>query len=67
MAANWDRGDGERWCERVIMIDRGRLVFGGSLAVLGDRLGGDSIIVVDLESLPETVALADAELIRQLG
>src|SRR5512136_2483469 len=43
-----DLGDVEKLCERVMMIDRGRLLFDGLLATLRERFGGERELVVDL-------------------
>ncbi len=60
-----DLGDVEKLCERVIMIDRGRLVFDGLLAHLRRRFGDGRVLVVDFAETPEEVALPGARLIRQ--
>ncbi len=67
-----DLGDVEKLCERVIMIDHGRLVFDGALAELRTRFGGGRVVVVDFESAPGAVTLAEhplpgAELVRMEG
>ena len=43
-----DLGDVEKLCERVMMIDRGRLLFDGLLSTLRERFGGERELVVDL-------------------
>src|SRR5512136_858932 len=43
-----DLGDVEKLCQRVLMIDRGRLLFDGALAELRERFGGERELVVDL-------------------
>ncbi|MCX6028719.1 MAG: ATP-binding cassette domain-containing protein [Chloroflexi bacterium] len=60
-----DLGDVEKLCERVIMIDGGRLVFDGALADLRARVGGERVLVVDFETLPAAIHLPGARLIRQ--
>jgi ABC-2 type transport system ATP-binding protein len=42
-----DLGDVQRLCERVIMIDRGKLLFDGRPRDLLDRFGGERELVVD--------------------
>jgi ABC-2 type transport system ATP-binding protein len=42
-----DLGDVERLCQRVLMIDRGRLLFDGQLAELQRRFGGERELVVE--------------------
>jgi ABC-2 type transport system ATP-binding protein len=60
-----DLGDVEKLCERVIMIDHGRLMFDGALDELRRRFGEGRVLVVDFETPPEHLALPGAELIRQ--
>ncbi|GAA5065594.1 ABC transporter ATP-binding protein [Nocardia callitridis] len=43
-----DMGDIERLCERVLVVDRGRLVYDGSLTGLGKTVGARRVLVVDL-------------------
>ncbi len=43
-----DMGDVERLCDRVVLVDRGRLVFDGDLAGLGRTVGAERVLVVDL-------------------
>ncbi|MCX7668836.1 MAG: ABC transporter ATP-binding protein [Anaerolineae bacterium] len=62
-----DLGDVEKLCERVIMIDHGRLVFDGALATLRARFGRGRVLAVDFESAPETVSLPGATLMRTEG
>ncbi len=62
-----DLGDVEKLCERVIMIDHGRLVFDGALAELRARFGRGRILVVDFEAMPAAVSLPGATLMRSEG
>jgi ABC-2 type transport system ATP-binding protein len=49
-----DLADVERLCERVMIIDRGRLLFDGRLAELQHQFGGQRQLIVDLaEDYPE--------------
>jgi ABC-2 type transport system ATP-binding protein len=43
-----DMGDIERLCDRVLVVDYGRLVYDGSLAGLGATVGARRVLVVDL-------------------
>jgi ABC-2 type transport system ATP-binding protein len=43
-----DMGDIERLCDRVLVIDRGRLVFDGTLPSLAERVALQRVLVVDL-------------------
>lgn len=60
-----DLGDVEKLCDRVIMIDHGRLMFDGALDELRRRFGRGRVLVVDFETRPERLDLPGAELIRQ--
>ena len=44
-----DLSDIERLCRRVLIIDRGKVIFDGGLDEIIDRYGGDRTLVVDLE------------------
>lgn len=43
-----DMGDIERLCDRVLVVDRGSLVYDGSLTGLAVRVGARRVLVVDL-------------------
>ncbi len=43
-----DMGDIERLCERVLVVDHGRLVFDGTLLALTERVALQRVLVVDL-------------------
>ncbi|HET7398902.1 MAG TPA: ATP-binding cassette domain-containing protein [Intrasporangium sp.] len=43
-----DMGDIQRLCERVLVVDRGRLAFDGSLGGLAATVGAQRLLVVDL-------------------
>ena len=43
-----DMGDIQRLCERVLVVDHGRLVFDGTLASLAARVALQRVLVVDL-------------------
>lgn len=62
-----DLGDVEKLCERVIMIDRGKIMFDGALETLRRRFGEGRVLVVDFETLPCELALPGAELMRTEG
>lgn len=60
-----DMGDIERLCERVLVIDHGRLAYDGSLAGLARTVGVQRVLVVDLA---EAVSdLTDVPHTRHLG
>ncbi|WP_411285555.1 ATP-binding cassette domain-containing protein [Lapillicoccus sp.] len=43
-----DMGDIERLCDRVLVVDHGRLAFDGTLTGLAGRVGARRVLVVDL-------------------
>ncbi|MEN3357999.1 MAG: viologen exporter family transport system ATP-binding protein [Mycobacteriales bacterium] len=43
-----DLPDIERLCDRILVVDHGRLVFDGDLAALAARVGAQRVLVVDL-------------------
>ncbi len=54
-----DMGDVERLCDRVLLVDRGRLVWDGTLAGLSRTVGAQRVLVVDLaESTPDLTDIA---------
>ncbi|HEX3204963.1 MAG TPA: ATP-binding cassette domain-containing protein [Propionibacteriaceae bacterium] len=58
-----DMGDIERLCDRVLVIDRGRLVFDGTLASLAERVALQRVLVVDLpEPSPDLQVSAAAHI-----
>ncbi|MGZ6744707.1 MAG: ABC transporter ATP-binding protein [Nocardioides sp.] len=57
-----DMGDVERLCDRVLLVDRGSLVWDGTLAGLSRTVGARRVLVVDLaESAPDLLGVADTE------
>lgn len=62
-----DLGDVEKLCERVIIIDHGRLMFDGALAGLRARFGGGRVLIVDLEEADADVDLPGVRLLRRDG
>jgi ABC-2 type transport system ATP-binding protein len=58
-----DMGDIERLCDRVLVIDRGRLVFDGALPSLAERVALQRVLVVDLpEPSPDLQVSAAAHI-----
>ncbi len=60
-----DMGDVERLCDRVLLVDRGRLVWDGTLAGLSRTVGAQRVLVVDLAE--STADLHDVPDTRHLG
>ncbi|MBP2017928.1 ABC-2 type transport system ATP-binding protein [Symbiobacterium terraclitae] len=62
-----DMQDIEKICERMILIDRGTVIYDGPVAQIKERFGKQRTLVVDLEpngQLPE-VAVEGAEVVRR--
>jgi ABC-2 type transport system ATP-binding protein len=62
-----DLSDVEKLCERVLIIDRGRLLYDGALAELRTRFGGPRELVVDFAEDYADVTVAGAELAAREG
>jgi len=57
-----DMGDVERLCDRVLVVDRGRLAYDGSLTGLSGTVGARRELIVDLaEPTPDLRSVADTE------
>lgn len=52
-----DLGDIEHLCQRVILIDHGRVVFDGALRALREQYGRERRLVVELEQADPPIAL----------
>ncbi|WP_435832737.1 ABC transporter ATP-binding protein [Nocardia vinacea] len=63
-----DMGDIERLCDRVLVVDRGSLVYDGSLTGLAVRVGARRVLVVDMaEPTRDLDDLPNAELLNSEG
>jgi ABC-2 type transport system ATP-binding protein len=62
-----DLGDVQRLCERVMMIDRGRLLFDGSPRDLIARFGGERELVVDFAEDYADVSVDGARVAQRDG
>jgi ABC-2 type transport system ATP-binding protein len=68
MLTSHDLGDIEELCERMIMIDKGRIVYDGALAEVTARFGWERTIHLTLpEPDPEAVDVATATLTSRQG
>lgn len=57
-----DMGDVSRLCDRILLVDRGRLAYDGSLPGLAATVGMRRVLVVDLTApIPDLVDLPHAE------
>jgi ABC-2 type transport system ATP-binding protein len=62
-----DLSEVEKLCERVMIIDQGRLLFDGALATLRHRFGGKRELVVDFAEDYESVAVEGAQVAARNG
>lgn len=60
-----DMADVQRLCERVMIIDKGSLLFDGNLDSLQDRFGGKRALLVDFAEVYEDVSVEGAEVVRE--
>jgi ABC-2 type transport system ATP-binding protein len=66
MMTTHDVGDLERLCPRMLIIDRGRLIFDGPVAEIR-RFGAERTLVVDLERPLPPLDLPGVEAVRAVG
>jgi ABC-2 type transport system ATP-binding protein len=62
-----DLSDVEKLCERVMIIDQGRLLFDGSLSFLRDRFGGKRQLIVDFAEYYPDIQVDGAMVSEQEG
>lgn len=62
-----DLSDVEKLCERVLIIDHGRLLFDGGLNELKNRFGGKRELFVEFAEPYENIRIPGAELLSQEG
>jgi ABC-2 type transport system ATP-binding protein len=62
-----DLSDVEKLCDRVLIIDHGRLLYDGQLNSLKNRFGGNREIVVDYSEIYEKPEIDGADLINRQG
>ncbi|MBI3942903.1 MAG: ATP-binding cassette domain-containing protein [Chloroflexi bacterium] len=62
-----DLSDVEKLCERVMIIDKGRLLFDGALEALKNQFGGKRELVVDFAELYHDVAVEGATIAEREG
>ncbi|WP_433671586.1 ABC transporter ATP-binding protein [Nocardia sp. CA-136227] len=63
-----DMGDIERLCERVLVVDHGRLIYDGTLTGLGATVGAQRVLTVDLaEPTADLDDLPGAKLLDSAG
>jgi ABC-2 type transport system ATP-binding protein len=62
-----DLGDIESICQRLIMVDQGKLLFDGPLAEVRSALGGRRLLRLEFASVPGAFAIEGAELVADEG
>jgi ABC-2 type transport system ATP-binding protein len=62
-----DMGDIERLCDRVLVIDQGRLAYDGALTGLAERVALKRVLVVDLTEPRPPLQVASAEQVGSEG
>jgi ABC-2 type transport system ATP-binding protein len=63
-----DLSDIERLCQRVLVVDHGRLAYSGTLAGLAERVGASRVLTVDLvEPAPPLDAIPGTTLVSVEG
>ncbi|GAB7389042.1 ATP-binding cassette domain-containing protein [Bacillaceae bacterium] len=62
-----DMADIEKLCQRMILIDKGRVVYDGELANFKETYGSHRMLIVDLEHARERLEVEGAEVIRREG
>jgi ABC-2 type transport system ATP-binding protein len=62
-----DLSDVEKLCERVMIIDQGKLLYDGSLDQLKGRFGGKRQLVVEFAERYSDVSIEGAEVLEQSG
>jgi len=62
-----DISDIERLCERMLIIDHGRVIYDGGVAEIRERFGGEATLIVDLESAAAPLEIRGASVDRVDG
>jgi ABC-2 type transport system ATP-binding protein len=62
-----DIADVERLCERMLIIDHGRVIYDGGVAAIRDHFGGERVLIVDLERASPALCVAGATVERVEG
>jgi ABC-2 type transport system ATP-binding protein len=62
-----DLADIERLCQRILVIDHGRLVYDGGLETLKARYGTERMLVVDLEEARPPLAVEGGRVVKTEG
>ncbi|GIM45191.1 sugar ABC transporter ATP-binding protein [Collibacillus ludicampi] len=62
-----DMADIEKLCRRMILIDKGRVMYDGPLAKIKELYGTSRVLIVELDGYVEVFSIEGAEVIRREG
>ncbi|MBN1147323.1 MAG: ATP-binding cassette domain-containing protein [Anaerolineales bacterium] len=62
-----DLSDVEKLCERVMIIDQGKLIYDGQLSALGERFGGQRQLIVDFAEDYDEIGVEGAQVGNREG
>jgi ABC-2 type transport system ATP-binding protein len=62
-----DMADIERLCSRMLIIDRGRVIYDGGVDAIKERHGGERTVIVDLEAPAPPLVVPGASVTRVEG
>ena len=62
-----DLRDIEKLCQRIMIIDRGRILYDGSIDQVKERFGQTRTLVVDMANSPAEIRVPDAEVTSRDG
>jgi len=62
-----DLSDVEKLCQRVMIIDHGRLLYDGDLDVLKSRFGGKRQLLVEFSQIYDDVSVHGAQIVKRDG
>jgi len=61
-----DLSDVEKLCERMMIIDRGKIIYDGSVSQIKERYGKKRTLIADVRDDYDDISLENAELIRHI-
>ena len=67
MLTTHDLSDVQKLCERILIIDRGKLLFDGTLTTLQNRFGRQRELVVDFRENPGPFEVSGGTVVEQKG
>jgi ABC-2 type transport system ATP-binding protein len=60
-----DMQDIEKTCERIVIVDRGKIMFDGTISDIRDKFGEDRILVVDFKQYYEKIEISETTVIKE--